>query len=96
MNNKKIFIDRLKEYTKIDDDMIEPKMTIKDFYKYIDCQLKIINGLDNKIICKKYVPELHENKIGNIVIEKIWCEIKIDNISFNKTLSPIIVCKILY
>ena len=70
----------------------EPKMKVKEFYKYIKAPLKIISGFNDKVLCRNYQPRLHDEKFGDRIITNVWSEVEIKDKPFGNVIIPIIVC----
>ena len=70
----------------------EPKMKVKEFYKYIKAPLKIISGFNGKVLCRNYQPRLHDEKFGDRIITNVWSEVEIKDKPFGNVITPIIVC----
>ena len=76
------------------EEMLEPTMTVREFYKYVSLgtKLKIKSGFNGKILCSEYVPRLHEKKYGDRIITLVWSEIKTFGNNFDNLAKPILVC----
>ncbi len=74
------------------EEIFEPTMTVREFYKYTNTPLKIKSGFNGKVLCKRYRPTLHDKKFGGRIIHTIWGEIEIMNGALGNTAKPILVC----
>lgn len=65
-------------------------MTVSEFYKQAEVRskLRVYHGGNGKILCYDYVPEKHEEKIGEKEILALWADIEVTDSGFGHYAQP--------